>query len=408
MSGVRRQLSRNVVVLGFVSFLNDISSEMTLTILPLFLANVLGVRTPIIGLIEGVAETTASLTKIYAGWLSDRVRRRKALALTGYGLSALSKPLLYFANSWLVVGLIRFADRVGKGIRTAPRDALIADSTAGEHRGLSFGFHRALDTAGAVVGLATAAAIVFFSQKGALALERSTFQRLVLIAAIPGFLAVFLLMLGVRDIAPRTVGREAPPRPTLRGWNRRFYIFLLAVILFTLGNSADAFLILRAQTLGIAAAWVALLLVVQNITYTLVATPAGALSDRWGRYRLIITAWGIYALVYLGFAFARAAWHAWVLFAVYGVYYGIGEGVSKALVADVVAPEKWGTAYGLYHAAVGLTALPASLIAGVLWQGIGPWTGLGPAAPFLFGALMAAAAIIVLLGGNLVSRRTVI
>ncbi len=408
MSGVRRQLSRNVVVLGFVSFLNDISSEMTLTILPLFLANVLGVRTPIIGLIEGVAETTASLTKIYAGWLSDRVRRRKALALTGYGLSALTKPLLYFANSWLVVGLIRFADRVGKGIRTAPRDALIADSTAEEHRGLSFGFHRALDTAGAVVGLATAAAIVFFSQKGALALERSTFQRLVLIAAIPGFLAVFLLMLGVRDIAPRTVGGEEPPRPTLRGWNRRFYIFLLAVILFTLGNSADAFLILRAQTLGIAAAWVALLLVVQNITYTLIATPAGALSDRWGRYRLIITAWGIYALVYLGFAFARAAWHAWVLFAVYGVYYGIGEGVSKALVADVVAPEKWGTAYGLYHAAVGLTALPASLIAGVLWQGIGPWTGLGPAAPFLFGALMAAAAIIVLLGGNLVSRRTVI
>ncbi len=361
-------------------------------------------RTPIIGLIEGVAETTASLTKIYAGWLSDRVRRRKALALTGYGLSALSKPLLYFANSWLVVGLIRFADRVGKGIRTAPRDALIADSTAEEHRGLSFGFHRALDTAGAVVGLATAAAIVFFSQKGALALEGSTFQRLVLIAAIPGFLAVFLLMLGVRDIAPRTVGREEPPLLTLRGWNRRFYIFLLAVILFTLGNSADAFLILRAQTLGIAAAWVALLLVVQNITYTLVATPAGALSDRWGRYRLIITAWGIYALVYLGFAFARAAWHAWVLFAVYGVYYGIGEGVSKALVADVVTPEKWGTAYGLYHAAVGLTALPASLIAGVLWQGIGPWTGFGPTAPFLFGAFMAAVATIVLLGENLVSR----
>lgn len=392
----RGRLSRNVVILGLVSFLNDISSEMTLTILPLFLANVLGVRTPIIGLIEGVAETTASLTKIYAGWLSDRVRRRKALALAGYGVSALSKPLLYFANSWLFVGVIRFADRVGKGIRTAPRDALIADSTAEEHRGLSFGFHRALDTAGAVIGLAAAALIVFLSQKGALALARPTFQRLVIVATIPGFLAVLLLALGVREIPPRREGAGEPPRLTLRGWDRRFYVFLLAVILFTLGNSADAFLVLRAQTLGIAAAWVALLLVVQNVTYTIVATPAGALSDRWGRYRLILLAWGIYALVYLGFATATAGWHVWVLFAVYGVYYGIGEGVSKALVADLVSPEKWGTAYGLYNAAVGLTALPASVIAGILWQGIGAWPGFGPSAPFLFGAIMAAFAALLL------------
>ncbi len=395
-----RKLSRNVVVLGLVSFLNDISSEMTLTLLPLFLANVLGVRTPLIGLIEGGAETIASLTKIYAGWLSDRVRRRKALALAGYGLSALSKPLLYFANSWLLVGLIRFADRVGKGIRTAPRDALIADSTGEEHRGLSFGFHRALDTAGAVIGLGVAALIVFLSQKGTLLLERSTFQKLVIVAAIPGFLAVLLLVLGVREIAPRAPQTEEPPRLTLRGWNKRFYVFLLAVVLFTLGNSSDAFLILRAQTLGIAAAWVALLLLVQNVTYTLIATPAGALSDRWGRYRLILVAWGIYALVYLGFATAQAAWQVWALFAVYGIYYGIGEGVSKALVADVVSPEKWGTAYGLYHAAVGLSALPASVIAGILWQGIGAWTGFGPAAPFFFGALMAGAAMVVLVVGN--------
>ncbi len=393
----RGRLSRNVIILGFVSFLNDISSEMTITILPLFLANVLGVRTPIIGLIEGMAETTASLTKIYAGWISDRVRKRKALALAGYGISSLTKPLLYFANSWLFVGVIRFADRVGKGIRTAPRDALIADSTAEEHRGLSFGFHRALDTGGAVIGLAAATLIVFFSQKGALALARTTFQRLVLIAAVPGFLAVLLLALGVREVPPRNNRAGGPPRLTLRGWDRRFYVFLLAVIVFTLGNSADAFLILRAQTLGIAAAWVALLLVVQNVTYTAVATPAGALSDRWGRYRLILFAWGIYALVYLGFAVARTAWHVWILFAIYGVYYGIGEGVSKALVADVVPPEKWGTAYGLYHAAIGLTALPASVIAGVLWQGIGAWPGFGPAAPFLFGAAMAALAALILI-----------
>ncbi len=390
------RLSRNVVVLGLVSFLNDISSEMTLSILPLFLANVLGVRTPVIGLIEGVAESTASLMKIYAGWLSDRVRRRKALALAGYGVSALSKPLLYFATSWLYVGVIRFVDRLGKGIRTAPRDALIADSAAAEHRGLSFGFHRAMDTGGAVLGLGLAAAIVYISQRGGMALERSTFQRLVLAAAVPGFLAVLLLALGVREVVVPTQGGTARPVLTLRGWDRRFYGFLAAVVLFTLGNSSDAFLLLRAQTLGIAAALLVLLLLVQNATYTLVATPAGALSDRWPRHRLILFAWGLYALVYLGFALAGEPWHAWVLFAVYGVYYGIAEGVGKALVADVVAAERRGTAYGLYHAAVGIAALPASLIAGVLWQGVGAWTGFGPAAPFLFGAGMAMLAGVVL------------
>ncbi len=390
------RLSRNVVVLGLVSFLNDISSEMTLSILPLFLANVLGVRTPVIGLIEGVAESTASLMKIYAGWLSDRVRRRKALALAGYGVSALSKPLLYFATSWLYVGVIRFVDRLGKGIRTAPRDALIADSAAAEHRGLSFGFHRAMDTGGAVLGLGLAAAIVYISQRGGMALERSTFQRLVLAAAVPGFLAVLLLALGVREVVAPTPDGAARPVLTLRGWDRRFYGFLAAVVLFTLGNSSDAFLLLRAQTLGIAAALLVLLLLVQNATYTLVATPAGALSDRWPRHRLILFAWGLYALVYLGFALAGEPWHAWVLFAVYGVYYGIAEGVGKALVADVVAAERRGTAYGLYHAAVGIAALPASLIAGVLWQGVGAWTGFGPAAPFLFGAGMAMLAGVVL------------
>ncbi len=391
-----KKLSRNVVVLGIVSFLNDISSEMTISILPLFLANVLGVRTPIIGLIEGVAETTASLTKIYAGWWSDKVRKRKALALAGYTISALSKPLLYVANSWVAVGLIRFADRVGKGVRTAPRDALIADSTAEENRGLSFGFHRALDTGGAVIGLSLAALIVYLGQRGALTLRRPVFQHLVLIAAVPGFLAVLTLVLGVREVVPQRSDDGEPPRLTLRGWDRRFYGFLAAVVLFTLGNSSDAFLVLRAQTLGVAAALVILLLVTQNITYTVVATPAGALSDRWGRQRLILVAWSIYALVYLGFALANRPWQAWGLFAVYGFYYGIAEGVGKALVADVVAAEQRGTAYGLYNTAIGLTALPASVIAGVLWQGIGPWPGFGPAAPFLFGALMAILAAVIL------------
>ncbi len=389
--------SRNVVVLGIVSFLNDVSSEMTLTILPLFLANVLGAPTAVIGLIEGIAETTASLVKVYAGWLSDKVRKRKILALVGYSISAFSKPLLYFAQSWSAVGLIRFADRVGKGVRTAPRDALIADSSRADRRGLSFGLHRALDTGGAVVGLSLAAFIVYMGQRGALTLERAVFQRLVLFAAIPGFLAVLTLMFGVVDVAPRQAHQPAERlRFQWGGWDRRFYGFLVAVVLFTLGNSSDAFLVLRAQTLHVAAAFVVVLLIVQNITYALISTPAGALSDRWGRKRLILMAWGLYALVYLGFALAQSAWHAWALFAVYGVYYGIAEGVGKALVADVVAPERRGTAYGLYHTAVGLTAFPASLIAGILWQGIGPWPGWGPSAPFFFGAFMAFIASVVL------------
>jgi len=392
-----RRLSRNVVILGLVSLLNDISSEMTLSILPLFMANVLGIRTPIIGLIEGVANTTASLTKIYAGWLSDKLRKRKALALAGYGLSAFSKPLLYLANSWISVGLIRFADRLGKGVRTAPRDALIADSAGKDQRGLSFGFHRALDTAGAVVGLSLAVLIVYLSQRGALTLTRATFQRLVLVAAVPGFLAVLLLAWGVREVAPDRPTGAKPPRLTLRGWDRRFYGFLLAVVLFTLGNSSDAFLLLRGQTLGIATTLLVALLVVQNVTYTVISTPAGALSDRWGRRRLIVVAWAVYALVYLGFAAAQKPWHAWVLFAVYGLYYGIAEGVGKALVADVVTPERRGTAYGLYNAAEGIMALPASVIAGVLWQGVGGWKGFGPSAPFLFGAVMAILATLALL-----------
>ncbi len=398
---MRVKTSRNVIVLGVVSFLNDVSSEMTLTILPLFLANVLGAPTAVIGLIEGVAETTASLVKVYAGWLSDKVRKRKSLALIGYGVSAFSKPLLYFARSWMVVGFIRFADRVGKGIRTAPRDALIADSSTPERRGLSFGLHRALDTGGAVVGLSLAALVIYLGQQGALTLERSVFQRLVLIAAIPGFLAVLTLAFGVVDVSPRSLGHTvAPLYVQWRGWDKRFYGFLAAVVLFTLGNSSDAFLVLRAQTLHVAAAFIVVLLIVQNVTYALVATPAGALSDRWGRKRLILMAWVLYALVYLGFALAQRAWHAWALFAIYGIYYGIAEGVGKALVADIVAPERRGTAYGLYHTAVGLTAFPASLIAGILWQGVGSWSGWGPSAPFFFGSLMALGASIVLWRGT--------
>ncbi|MCL4458786.1 MAG: MFS transporter [Chloroflexi bacterium] len=382
-------LNKNVFVLGWVSLLTDISSEMTLTILPLFLANVLGVRVSIIGLIEGIADSTATMLNLVSGWLSDRIGKRKTLTAWGYGLSAVSKPFLYLASNWGIVLVVRFTDRVGKGIRTSPRDALIAASSPVAERGKSFGFHRALDTAGAVVGLALATLIVWFSQRGLLTLERSTFQTLVLVGIIPGLLAVLLLLLFVTEV--RTAVRPAAaPSLRLHGFDRQFKFFLAIMVIFTLGNSSDAFLLLRAQTVGLSVLQIFTMLVMFNVIYTLVSFPAGILSDRLGRKRLIVLGWTAYALIYFGFAVAAAAWHIWLLYVLYGLYYGTTQGAAKAFVADVVVPAQRGTAYGLYHAAVGVAALPASIIAGLLWQMI------NPQATFLFGAGLALLAMLLL------------
>jgi MFS family permease len=373
---------RNIVALGVVSFLTDISSEMTLTLLPLFLADTLGTKVAIIGLIEGIAESTATLLKLVSGWISDRLRRRKALAVLGYGLSAFSKPFLYLANAWGPVLGIRFADRVGKGLRTAPRDALVADSAGENGQGRAFGLHRALDTAGAVWGTGIAAIVIFLSQQGAEILNRATYQRLVLVGIVPGLLAVLVLLLLVREARPRA-STASLPRLSLRGYDRRFYIFLAAVVLFTLGNSSDAFLLLRARNLGLSAVQVALMVFAFNGLYSLLSMPLGALSDRVGRRRVILLGWGIYGLIYLGFALARVGWQVALLYILYGLYYAAFEGTSRALVADTVPDSaRRGTAYGLYHFAVGVTAVPASLLAGLLWQTI------APAAPFYFGAFL--------------------
>lgn len=386
-----RALPRNVWVLTFTSLLTDISSEMVFNLLPLFLANVLGVRTNIIGLIEGIAETTASLLKVFSGWLSDKLRRRKALTVAGYSLSAVSKPLLIFATAWTGVLAVRFADRVGKGLRNPPRDALVADSVDAHHRGLAFGVHRAGDTFGALLGLGLALLIVFSTQARAITLSQETFRIVVLVSFIPAALAVLVLGLGARDIPPQSEAQ--PPRLSLRGTPPAFRQFLGIVVIFTLGNSADAFLILRAQERGLSVTGVLGMLMMFTLVYTLVSAPAGALSDRIGRRRLILAGWGVYGLIYLGFALAAAAWQIWLLYALYGLYYGLFEGTARALVADLVPPEARGTAYGLYNAAVGLAALPASLLAGMLWHGVGGWQGFGPSAPFLAGAALAFTAI---------------
>ncbi len=382
-----RSLPRNVWVVTITSFLTDISSEMVLNLLPLFLAGSLGVKTNVIGLIEGIADATASLLKVFSGWWSDRLGSRKWLAVTGYGLSAVAKPFLYFATAWSGVLAVRFADRVGKGIRTAPRDALVASTVHERQRGLAFGLHRAGDTAGAALGLVLALIVVLLAQGNQVTLARDTFQTVVLLSVIPAALAVLVLALGVHEVPVRE--KRAPVRLTLRGFDRRYRLFLLAIVVFTLGNSADAFLILRANTLGLSVAGVMGLLIVFNVVYSLVSEPAGALSDRVGRQRLLLSGWLLYVAVYLGFALANAAWQVWLLYGLYGVYYGLTYGVSKALVADLVPRAQLGTAYGVYDAAVGLMALPASLIAGVLWQGLGSWNGLGASAPFAFGAIMA-------------------
>lgn len=382
-----RDLPRNVWAVSLTSFLMDVSSEMVINILPLFLYNVLGVQTAIIGLIEGVAESTASILKLFSGWFSDRIGGRKWIAVLGYGLSAVSKPFFYIANSWGVVAGVRWADRVGKGIRTAPRDALVADSVTKEARGLAFGFHRAADTAGAMVGLLIALAVVWFAQSSSVELGASTFRTIVLISLVPAFLAVIALAVMSKDV-PVSSKRDAP-RFAFRSLGRPFLVFMLIVSIFDLGNSSDAFLVLRAQERGISVIGILGMLAVFNLVYTLISTPAGSLSDRIGRRQLIIGGWLVYALIYLGFALAQTGWQVWMLYVVYGLYYGMAYGTSRAMIADLVPDTLRGTAYGTYNAVLGIIDLPASLIAGILWQGLGGWKGFGAPAPFLFGGVLA-------------------
>jgi MFS family permease len=387
-----KSLPRNIQAVGLTSFFMDISSEMVINVLPLFLSNVLGVKTDIIGLIEGVAESTASILKIFSGWLSDKLRARKWLAVAGYAMSALAKPFFYFADSWSWVAGVRWMDRVGKGVRTAPRDALVADSISKEKRGMAFGFHRAADTAGAMIGLLIALLLVWLAQASNLELDRATFRTIVLVSLIPAFLAVIALIVGVKEIKPTS--QQAAPKFAFKSLGKPFMTFMVIVGIFDLGNSSDAFLILRAQERGISVLGILALLAIFNLVYTLVSTPAGSLSDKVGRRNVIIGGWVVYALVYLGFGLASQTWQIWMLYIVYGLYYGMAYGTAKAMVADLITEELRGTAYGTYNAILGIIDFPASLIAGILWEGTGDWQGFGPSAPFLFGAALALIAVI--------------
>jgi len=386
-------LNPNVFFLGLVSLLTDVSSEMIFTLVPLLLFNVLRAATTIIGLIGGLSESADAIFRIFSGWLSDRIGKRKSLTLAGYSISTIAKPFMYLASTWGAVLAIRFGDRIGKGIRTSPRDALIADSVSAGERGKGFGLHRAMDTFGAVLGLSIAAIIIYLVQGGGLELNLRTYQWLVLIGIVPAVLAVVILVKFVKE-RERKPSPTGAPRPGFNltkltaGFDTRFKVFLAVMALFTLGNSSDFFVILRAQNLGSSVFHIVLMLVLFNATYAAISLPAGKLSDRLGRRRVITLGWGVYALAYLGFALATDLWQVWLLFASYGIYYGVVEGVARAFVADLVPEEKRGTAYGLYHGVVGLTLLPASLIAGWMWQ------AYSPAAPFFFGAGLAFLAMI--------------
>jgi MFS family permease len=377
------RLPRNVWALSWVSFFNDTSTEMSYWLLPQFLVGVLGAGPMVFGLIEGAAETVSSFARLLSGWLSDRLRKRKPLVGAGYTVANAAKPWLALATSWRQVFSIRFADRAAKGFRGAPRDALLADSVSPAHLGAAFGLRQAMDTAGAVLGpLAALALLPLFS---------GNVRKVFWMAAIPGVVAILLVWLGVSEIRPaepETHGHA--PRPHV-DWNRRLVVVLVAVGLFSLGNSSDLFLILRAQNLGVRPALAPGLGLLFNLVYTSLSWPAGRFSDRVSRRVLVVLGYFIYAGVYLGFSLVRGPQLVWFLFAVYGTYYAMTEGVLRAWIADLVHSSSRGSVYGVFNWLTGVAAFPASLLAGWLWR------HYSPSAPFFISAIFSFVAATLLL-----------
>jgi MFS family permease len=386
-----RGLPPNVLALSLVSLLNDTSSEIIYPLLPAFLALTLGASPFAIGLIEGFAESVASLLKLFSGYLSDKFGTRKLPVFMGYSLAAITRPLLAFVTSWPQVLFVRMSDRVGKGIRGAPRDALIAAGVPPEKRGLAFGFNRAADHLGAVLGPVAAFILLSYLAANPANPAAYEYQQVFLYASIPVMLGIFVIVFFVKEDIKPVQGVNDRIRFSLREFDGNFKRFLIVIAVFTLSNSTDAFLLLRAAESGISAAVLPLLWMVLHLSKVVSSLIGGDLSDRVGRRTMIFAGWIVYALVYTGFAFVGAAWQVWVLFIVYGVYFGLTEGVEKALVADMVPEDKRGTAYGFYNLAFGITVFPASLLFGLMWN------GLGPSAAFLISACVSLLAALLLL-----------
>ncbi len=389
-----KNLRGNVLALSAVSLLNDTSSEIIYPLLPAFLALTLGASPFAIGLIEGFAESVASLLKLFSGYLSDKFERRKLPVFAGYALASIVRPLLAFVTSWQQVLFVRVADRVGKGIRVAPRDALLAASVSKEERGLAFGFNRAADHLGAVIGPIVASVLLYFIANDPYQPTAGDYRQVFLFASIPVALGLFVIIFFVRE--EKFVSEDLPPETSpiklsLKEFDGNFKRFLIVIALFTFSNSTDAFLILRAQQAGISLPLLPLLWMALHLSKVVSSLIFGDLSDKVGRRKLIFAGWILYALVYCGFAFVSDAWQALGLFLLYGVYFGLTEGAEKALVADLVPEEKRGTAYGFYNLAFGVTVFPASIVFGLLW------TEFNSATAFLFSAFISVCAAALML-----------
>lgn len=399
---------KNIYLLGAVSFFNDFASEMIYPLIPVFINSVLGLGAAFIGIIEGIAETTNSLIKLFSGYFSDKFNKRKAFVLAGYTISNLLRPLIGIVSSWGGLLFLRFSDRVGKGIRTAPRDALIGDSAPAQRRGFAFGFHRSMDHLGAVAGSLIASLILY--------VFLLDIRKVFLLSIIPGVIAILIVVFGVKEVTGKINGQKkgldtnAPKGGSsdtikdgkiekkrilnfreFKALGGRFSYFLSILVIFALGNSTDAFLLLRASDLGIKTAAIPLLWAVHHISKAIFSTLGGHISDKLGRKTMIICGWVVYFLTYFGFAFADVPYMIWVLFVFYGLFFGFTEGVEKAFVCDMVPKDNLGTAYGFYNLAIGLSALPASLIFGFVWK------VFSFKAAFIMGACIAAVALIMLL-----------
>lgn len=372
--GIFFGFGRYVFVAELVSFFMDVSSEMIYPLVPLYLASVLGVNKSVIGLIEGIAESTASLLKVFSGWFSDRIGNRKWLMVAGYGISTLSRPIIALAANWHHVMGSRFMDRFGKGIRTAPRDAIIAESSERTHLARAFSLHRSLDTMGAVAG----PALAFFF----LGLFASNYRWVFWLSMIPGVIAVLLIILFISE-KKASLPKAERPRLTLKHFDWRFKSFVAIATLFAIGNSSDVFLLLRAQQIGIPIIMIPVVYLVFNLVYSLSAIPAGIAADRFGSKRVILLGFILFAVLYYGFAVAKDTTAIWGLFAFYGLFMGLMEGIQKAFIATIIPQDFKATAFGVYNTAVGLAMFPASLIGGWLWDHI------SPSATFYFGAITA-------------------
>ncbi len=377
-------LPRTIVLLGLASFLTDVSSDMILPILPIYLTQQLNISPVFLGLIEGIANSAISFFTLSSGWLSDRFQKRKIWISMGYSFSALGKPTLALATAGWQALFIRFLDRMGKGIRTSPRDALISEVAEAKFVGKAFGFHRTMDSAGAILG--PLLAFLF------LPLLNQNYQKLFLIAFIPAFLSCCIIIFWVKEkkAVPTNSDLKSFKLKDFTSFDKKFKYLLMGIGLFSLSNASDTFLFLKAQSAGVKILYIPLLWVLMNTSYTLFSFPAGTLSDRLGRKRLILLGFIIYSLSYLGFAFANQPYQVFLLFFLYGIYYGITDGLLRALVSDLATAGKKGTAFGIYHFVIGITILPASLIFGFLWQ------SFSPKIPFLFSSVVCLGSALIL------------